>query len=273
MRKNRLGKLPALHIYPGDLKRDIGFQVLEPLEKLVWYECLFLMHDSEERGVLILNGAPMTIEQIARAINLDNQMVKQSVSKIQALGVCSVRESDGAIYSRRMVRDEEIRQVRIKAGRSGGSPILVKQKVKQNASKSEAKCTHLSENESEDPDLSIKNIEIGSGSNLHLSPDAPKNLRRKKTELKARGTLNAIWLTDEEMVSLAKNIGPINVEHLIDRAEDYSTTNPKRFKQYTDHFRVLLTFHQREIEKGKLFYDHPLSGPGYYYQRDLLKKV
>lgn len=102
-----------------------------------------------------------------------------------------------------------------------------------------------------------------------LSPDAPKNLRRKKTELKPRGVSHVIWLTDGEFTRLCEEFGLSETEHLIDNLEDYSTMNPAKFKKYTDHFRVLLTFRQRAVESGKTFRIHPQNGPGYYFNRDL----
>ena len=147
------GKPPAFQLYPGDLKRDVALQTLDPLSKLVWYECLFLMHDTEERGVLVMNGKPMTDAQIARAINLDNQIVTKALTEIKASGVCSVRE-DGAIYCRRMVRDEAIRQKRIKAGFMGGNPNLLKQNLTKGQPNTQP---HVNQNtEDEDEDLNLK---------------------------------------------------------------------------------------------------------------------
>lgn len=105
-------------------------------------------------------------------------------------------------------------------------------------------------------------------SDLHPSLDAPKNLRRKKLELKPRGPLNAVWLTDKEYQTLCEEFGAFETEHLVDNLEDYSTMNPAKFKKYTDHYRVLLTFRQNSIEKGKTFRIHPTTGPGYYFNRD-----
>ncbi len=140
MSKSR--KLPALMFYPGDWKKDLGVQSLEFFDRHVWFEMLLLMHDSEQRGVLILNGLPMSEDVLARLVGLDKQTFKQSLSKIINSGVCDVRE-DGAIINRRMVKDTELSSKRSISGLKGGNPNL----VKQNTSKVQAKVEANTEDE------------------------------------------------------------------------------------------------------------------------------
>lgn len=123
----QMSKFPAIQFYPGDWQKDPGIRSLGYFERGVWFELLLLMFESEERGVLILNGLPMTEDQIARSLGLDKQNTTTTLTSLLTSGVASRRDSDGAIFSRRMVRDEAIRQERIKAGKSGGNPNLLKQ--------------------------------------------------------------------------------------------------------------------------------------------------
>ena len=51
-------KLPAIQFYPGDWHKDQGVQALDLLQRGAWFELLLMMHDSDERGVLLVNGAP-----------------------------------------------------------------------------------------------------------------------------------------------------------------------------------------------------------------------
>lgn len=122
-----MAKLPALQFYPGDWRKDLGVQSLDFHDRGVWFEMLMLMHDSERRGVLVLNGAAMTPEMIARAIGLDNQILTSTLSTLLSSGVASRESETGAIYCRRMVRDEYIRKVRTESGRKGGNPALLNQ--------------------------------------------------------------------------------------------------------------------------------------------------
>lgn len=126
MTKRRSKKQPYLPFYPGDWKRDSGVQALEFFDRHVWFEMLLLMHDSEQRGVLILNGKPLTIPEIARLIGLDIPTFEISLSKIEAKGIYSKRD-DGAIFNRKMVSVEELSTKRSIAGSMGGNPILLNQ--------------------------------------------------------------------------------------------------------------------------------------------------
>lgn len=125
-------KMPAFQFYPGDWRKDPGVQALDYHDRGVWLEILCLMHESSERGVLLLNGRPMPDEAIARVLGLDNQNLSKTLTKLEAYGVASRRQSDGALYSRRMVKDEKIRSVRQEAGKKGGNPDLLNQKSNQN---------------------------------------------------------------------------------------------------------------------------------------------
>lgn len=127
MRNEKSRKLPAFQVYGGDWRKDPGVQSLNYHDRGVWWEILLLMHESDERGVLLLNGKPMPIEALGRLLGLDNQILTTTLTTLLDFGVASKRE-DGAIYNRRMVRDEQIRQERIKAGYMGGNPNLLKQK-------------------------------------------------------------------------------------------------------------------------------------------------
>ena len=125
-------KLPAFQWYAGDWRKDLAVQSLSFHDRGVWREMLDLMHDSERRGVLVLNGRAMTDDQISRAIGLDNQSFNQTLGRLLTSGVASREEETGAIFNRRMVRDEEIRKIRTCAGLKGGNPNLLNQTPKQN---------------------------------------------------------------------------------------------------------------------------------------------
>lgn len=120
-------KLPAFQFYPGDWRKDPGVQSLDFHDRGVWFEILCLMHESESRGKLTLNGAPMPESALARLLGLDKQILTTTLTTLLTYGVASTCEETGAIMSRRMVRDEYIRQVRAEAGKKGGNPALLKQ--------------------------------------------------------------------------------------------------------------------------------------------------
>jgi hypothetical protein len=123
--------LPAIQFYPGDWRKDPGVQSLSFHDRGVWFELLLLMHESERRGVLLLNGQPMPEEAISRVLGLDKQILTTTLTTLLTYGVASVEAETGALYSRRMVRDEEIRNLRAEAGKKGGNPSLLNHAANQ----------------------------------------------------------------------------------------------------------------------------------------------
>ena len=121
-----MAKLPAFQFYPADWRKDPNVQALDYYVRGVWFEILCLMHESEQRGKLLLNGRPMPDEALARLLGLDKQKLTSVLGILLDYGVAS-RDDQGALVNRRMVRDEEIRQIRSESGKKGGNPSLVKQ--------------------------------------------------------------------------------------------------------------------------------------------------
>jgi len=124
-----MSKLPAIQFYPGDWRKDPGVQALSFHDRGVWFEIILLMHESDERGKLLLNGKPMPESALARLLGLDNQNLTTTLTTLLEFGVASRCEETGAIVCRRMLRDENLRNIRKEAGKKGGNPVLVKQKA------------------------------------------------------------------------------------------------------------------------------------------------
>lgn len=171
-------KLPAIQFYPGDWHKDQGVQALDLAQRGAWFELLLMMHDSEERGVLLVNGQPMPDAVIARRLGLDNQNANQILTTLLTYGVASRREADGALFCRRMVKDEKLRQVRTEAGKKGGNPQLLNQAAKQT----------LTTGDKQIPTPSFSSsitTSIGEGEAAHAAPLAPTS---KKSAKKSSGS-------------------------------------------------------------------------------------
>jgi hypothetical protein len=145
-------KLPAFQFYPGDWRKDVGVQSLDYFDRGVWWEMLCLMHESERRGVLVLNGQAMSEDALARLLGLDKQKLTTILTALLTSGVASREAETGAIMCRRMVRDEKLREIRTEAGKKGGNPVLLNQKTttevkpapKQNPTPSSSSSTSVS---------------------------------------------------------------------------------------------------------------------------------
>jgi len=121
-------KLPHIQFYTGDWLKDPAVNALTLEEQGAWVRLLCYMHESSERGYLVVNGIPVNDRILGQYLGCEEAKAKQIRSKLLEYGVASEDER-GALYSRRMARDEEIREKRARAGRRGG---------KQNSSKSKA---------------------------------------------------------------------------------------------------------------------------------------
>ena len=122
--------LPAFPFYVGDWLKCPEVRALPPDYRGLWFDLLCYMWESTERGIMIKpNGKPYNEKEIIRMVGLDNQNSGQWLTTLIENGVCGKRESDGAIFSRKMIRDEEIRIKRKQAGKLGGNPKLLNQVV------------------------------------------------------------------------------------------------------------------------------------------------
>jgi hypothetical protein len=164
-----MGKLPAFQFYPGDWRKDVGVQSLNYFDRGVWHEMLCLMHESERRGVLTLNGQAMSDDSLGRLLGLDKQTLTTTLNTLLTSGVASREAQTGAIFCRRMVRDEKLREVRAAAGKLGGNPLL----LNQNRTTPDNHATKQTRTPSSSSSVSSSKTEIPeSAKNADCSPDA-----------------------------------------------------------------------------------------------------
>lgn len=123
-------KRPAFQFYPADWRKDPALSTCSLAARGLWIELMCVAHESDEYGTLSINGKPMTEQQIARAVGESPALINKLLAELEASGVFSRNES-GSIYSRRMIKDERLRNVRADAGRLGGNPNLLNQMDKQ----------------------------------------------------------------------------------------------------------------------------------------------
>lgn len=120
-------KLPAFQFYPGDWLKDANLRRCSHAAKGVWIDMLCLMFEADERGVLATNGVAWSDEDIACAIGGDTTTTISAIQELTFKGVAK-RRSNGAVYSKRMVADENKRQLCSAAGKKGGGNPNLTQK-------------------------------------------------------------------------------------------------------------------------------------------------
>lgn len=102
-------KLPAFQFYPGDWMKDPNLRRCSRAARGMWADMLCLMFECADRGVLATGGTPWSDEEIAAAATGDLSEGLACISELLRKGVAH-RNSSGAIFSKRMVRDEQKRR-------------------------------------------------------------------------------------------------------------------------------------------------------------------
>lgn len=110
--------LPAMPFYFGDWLKCPEVRALDLDVRMVWFEMLGLMWESTERGYLTINGKPVSDSVITKILGILPDVLDRALRQMEEYGVFS-RRDDGAIYCRRMIKDEAIRQAKSKAGKQG----------------------------------------------------------------------------------------------------------------------------------------------------------
>lgn len=100
-------RLPCIHFYPGDWLRD-NVSGCSLAAQGLWLRMMILMHDCERYGYLAVNGSPIPQGSIAQRCGCTLEQYEALLAELTVHGVPGVSQN-GTIYSRRMVRDAEIR--------------------------------------------------------------------------------------------------------------------------------------------------------------------
>jgi hypothetical protein len=206
--------LPAMPFYTGDWFKCPEVRALPLDHRALWFDMICYMWESTERGVMVKsNGKPYSQEEIIRMVGLDNQNSGIWLTSLIENEVCGVRE-DGAIFSRRMVKEEKIRIIRREVGSKGGNPNilvnhLVKQKVMQNI-----------ENENEN-EIVIKDGVKKENKNKHLS---------------------FVFLSKEEYEKLILKFGEEGTCERIYKLNNYIGSKGKKYKS---HYHTILSWESK----------------------------
>jgi len=120
-----MARAPAFQFFAGDWLRDPALRACTLGARGLWIDIIAYMHQAEPYGHLTVGGMPVTDQVLARMVGADLRQVRRALRELEAAGVFS-RTEVGVIYSRRMVRDQDIRTRRAAGGRLGGNPNLTR---------------------------------------------------------------------------------------------------------------------------------------------------
>lgn len=113
-----MAKRPSFQFYPNDWRTDQQLRLCSMAARGLWADVLCLMHEGEPYGHLTDLGKAMTTDALAKLVGESAPAVKRWLSELQAREIFSVT-AEGVIFSRRMVRDEALREARASGGQAG----------------------------------------------------------------------------------------------------------------------------------------------------------
>lgn len=121
---------PYLPFYIGDWFKAPEIRAMPHANRMVWFEILCLMWQSDEKGYLTINKKPFVITNVitgeitkgqqvlASMLGVSCDFLQESFKIFKDYGVYSIR-SDGAIFSRFMTKLVDIQSVKSMAGKKG----------------------------------------------------------------------------------------------------------------------------------------------------------
>lgn len=124
-------KRPSFQFYPADWQTDNSLRACSLAARGLWMEMICIMHQANPYGYFLLNQKSIQNSTLARMVGCSLEETELLLDELETNGVF-VRDEYGTIYSKRMVKDEHIRQVRATAGKKGGNPNLKQGKKGQN---------------------------------------------------------------------------------------------------------------------------------------------
>jgi hypothetical protein len=116
-------KSPWMKFYPTDWRADPRLRMCSLEARGLWIELMGFMHEAEPYGHLLIGGKSPSISEIANMVGAHHNTVRKAIMELSSKGVCS-QDTDGVMYSRRMVRDFEKAKKDKANGSKGGNPGL-----------------------------------------------------------------------------------------------------------------------------------------------------
>lgn len=137
-------KRPSFQFYPSDWLRDTALRSCSTGARGLWMDMICFMHEGSPYGHLKVGDKVILPFNLSRMVGETLEIVEGWLNELSTAGVYELTE-EGVIYSKRMIRDENLRQIRAAGGFKGGNPALmdktkvnleVNQKVNQNTTPS-----------------------------------------------------------------------------------------------------------------------------------------
>ena len=116
-------KRPSFQFYPSDWLRDTALRSCSTGARGLWIDIICFMHEGNPYGHLKVGNKVILSHNLAGMVGATLQDVENWLNELHQSGVYELGE-DGEIFSKRMVRDECLRNKRAEGGKLGGNPAL-----------------------------------------------------------------------------------------------------------------------------------------------------
>jgi len=121
-------KRPAFQFYPSDWLRDTALRSCSTGARGLWIDMICFMHEGNPYGHLKVGDKVIHPENLARMVGESLEILQKWLNELSEASVFDTT-AEGVIFSKRMVRDENLRQIRAAGGIKGGNPALLASKV------------------------------------------------------------------------------------------------------------------------------------------------
>lgn len=118
-------KRPSFQFYPRDWRNDPALQMVSLAAKGLWIEMICIMHEADPYGHLKIGEKIIFPQHLSHIVRSDLTTVNELLGELESFAIFS-RNDEGCIYSKRMIRDEKIRNDRAAFGVLGGNPKLLR---------------------------------------------------------------------------------------------------------------------------------------------------
>jgi len=181
-------KRPAFQFYPSDWLRDTALRSCSTGARGLWIDMICYMHEGNPYGHLKVADKVILPSNLARMVGETLEVVEGWLEELQHAGVYDTAV-DGSIYSRRMIRDENLRQIRANGGKLGGNPNLKpKDKVNLEDNQKDKQKPTPSSSSSSSSSTSLKNTATSVAKPVGVSPEVWDQFVKQRKAKKAQIT-------------------------------------------------------------------------------------
>lgn len=117
-------KRPSFQFYPSDWLRDTALRSCSIGARGLWIDMICFMHEGNPYGTLKVGSKVILPVNLAAMVGVTLPEVEGWLVELESAHVFD-RGDEGEIMSRRMIRDENLRNIRAAGGKKGGNPALM----------------------------------------------------------------------------------------------------------------------------------------------------